>query len=130
MLHKGLPAALAANRKTATRRSLRNPIRFFGSTYFVPPFSLQFLILPAWKPLLQNPEFGLSFALAKAANGAPMNATAMRQARNKLAIFVILYQVALPATYLRRCGRLVTPVQVFDLTHVYDATIPAHLRVT
>ena len=42
----------------------------------------------------------------------------------------ILYQIALPATHLRRCGRFVTPVQVFDLTHVYDATIPAQRRVT
>jgi hypothetical protein len=41
-----------------------------------------------------------------------------------------LYQIALPATHLRRCGRFVTPVQVFDLTHVYDATIPAQRRVS
>jgi len=34
------------------------------------------------------------------------------------------YQIALPATYLRRCGGFVTSVQAFDLTHVYDAIAP------
>jgi hypothetical protein len=33
-------------------------------------------------------------------------------------------------THLQRCGRFVTPVQVFNLTHVYDATIPTQRRVT
>ena len=41
-----------------------------------------------------------------------------------------LYQIALPATRQRRCGRIAAPVQVFDLTHVYDAIIPAQRRVT
>ena len=41
-----------------------------------------------------------------------------------------LYQIALPATHLRRCGRFAVPVQVFDSTHVYDATIPAQRGVT
>jgi hypothetical protein len=41
-----------------------------------------------------------------------------------------LYQIALPATYLRRCGGFVTSVHVFDLTHVYDVIIPAQGRVT
>jgi hypothetical protein len=40
------------------------------------------------------------------------------------------YKIALPATHRRRCGRFVTPVQMFDLTHVYDATIPTQRRVT
>jgi hypothetical protein len=30
-----------------------------------------------------------------------------------------LYQIALPATHLRRCGGFVNIVQLFDLTHVY-----------
>jgi hypothetical protein len=41
-----------------------------------------------------------------------------------------LYLIALPATHLRRCGGFVTSVQVFDLTHVYDAAIPAQSRAT
>jgi hypothetical protein len=40
-----------------------------------------------------------------------------------------LYQIALPATHLRRYNGLVTAIQVFDLTHVYDAIIPAQHRV-
>ena len=40
-----------------------------------------------------------------------------------------LYQVALPATHLRRFGRFVMTVQVFDLTHVYEAIMPAQGRV-
>jgi hypothetical protein len=42
---------------------------------------------------------------------------------------IALYQIALPATYLRRYSGLVTAIQVFDLTHVYDAIIPAQHRV-
>jgi len=40
-----------------------------------------------------------------------------------------LYQIALPATHLRRYSGLVTAIQVFDLTHVYDAIISAQHRV-
>ena len=29
-----------------------------------------------------------------------------------------LYKIALPGTHLRRCGRFVTPVQVFDLIRI------------
>jgi hypothetical protein len=36
-----------------------------------------------------------------------------------------LYQIALPATHLPRCGGFVTSVQVFDLTHIYDAIMLA-----
>ena len=39
-----------------------------------------------------------------------------------------LYLIALPATHLRRCAGFVTSVQVFYLTHVYDAAIPAQSR--
>jgi hypothetical protein len=35
-----------------------------------------------------------------------------------------LYQIALPATRLRRCGGLVMSVQAFDLIQFYDAIIP------
>ena len=45
-------------------------------------------------------------------------------------IFVELYQIALPATHLRRCGGLVTAVQAFDLTHVFDVIIPAQSQAT
>jgi hypothetical protein len=38
-----------------------------------------------------------------------------------------LYQIALPATHLRRYSGLVTAIQVFDLTHVYDAIIPHNI---
>jgi hypothetical protein len=41
-----------------------------------------------------------------------------------------LYQIALPATHLRRCGGLVTAVQAFDLTHVFDVIIPAQSQAT
>jgi hypothetical protein len=41
-----------------------------------------------------------------------------------------LYPIALPATYLRRCGGFTISAQVFDLTPVYDATSPAPHRVT
>jgi hypothetical protein len=41
-----------------------------------------------------------------------------------------LYQIALPATHLRRYVEFVTSVQVLDLTHVCDAIIPAQRRVT
>ena len=41
----------------------------------------------------------------------------------------VLYQIALPATHLRRYSGLVTAIQVFDLTHVYDAIISAQHRV-
>ena len=40
-----------------------------------------------------------------------------------------LYQIALPATHLRRYSGLVTAIQVFDLTHVYDAIILAQHRI-
>jgi hypothetical protein len=43
--------------------------------------------------------------------------------------FVVLYQIALPATYLRRRGGLVTAVQVSDLTHIFDVIIRAQSRV-
>jgi hypothetical protein len=42
----------------------------------------------------------------------------------------VLYLIALPATHLRRRGGFVTSVQVFDLTHVYDAAIPAQSWAT
>jgi hypothetical protein len=47
-----------------------------------------------------------------------------------LAIMELLYQIALPATHLRRCGGLVTAVQAFDLTHVFDVIIPTQSQAT
>ena len=44
--------------------------------------------------------------------------------------FEILYQIVLSETHLQRCGATVMAVQMFDLTHVYDATIPTQCRVT
>jgi hypothetical protein len=39
--------------------------------------------------------------------------------------FVVLYQLALPATHVRRCPGFVAPIQAFDSTRIYDAIIPA-----
>ena len=43
---------------------------------------------------------------------------------------LILYQIALPATHLPRCGGFVRSVQVFDLTQLYDAIMPAQRSQT
>jgi|BarGraNGADG00212_1021973.scaffolds.fasta_scaffold07427_1 hypothetical protein len=48
---------------------------------------------------------------------------------DNLAQAAVLYQIALPATHLRRYSGLVTTIQVFELTHVYDAIISAQHRV-
>ena len=53
----------------------------------------------------------------------------LRVAR-RMSLTTFSYLIALPATYLRRCGGFVTSVQVFDLPHVYDAAIPAQSRAT
>ena len=42
----------------------------------------------------------------------------------------VLYRIALPATHLPRCGGFVRSVQVFDLTQLYDAIMPAQRRIT
>ena len=42
-----------------------------------------------------------------------------------VALLHLLYHIALPATYLRRYRELVTAIQVFDLTYVYDAIVRA-----
>src|SRR5450830_1916030 len=38
-----------------------------------------------------------------------------------------LYQIVLPATHYRYCGRSVTTAQAFDLTHVFNKTIASRV---